>query len=164
MDDGNQQKPYRKNVAAFVLNEQGKILTCRRSDNSSAWQLPQGGVKEGEELRLAMLRELEEEIGTNEVDILGILDQPIRYDWPAHLHHRGYQGQEQHYFLLKLRAAATIDLHADVNAEFDYAEWLSANEFLNRLDGFKATAYTQALCRLMQLFPGTIFEDTSRFP
>jgi putative (di)nucleoside polyphosphate hydrolase len=163
MDGNKQEKPYRRNVAAFVLNEEGKILTCRRSDNPNNWQLPQGGVKEAEALDAAMLRELKEEIGTSEVDVLYMLDQPIRYAWPVHLHQRGYQGQEQHYFLVRLREAAAINLHADDNAEFDYAEWLSANQFLNRLDGFKAAAYTQALRQLMQLFPGTIFEDQSGF-
>lgn len=158
MDGKEQEIPYRRNVAAFVLNEEGKILTCRRSDRHHAWQLPQGGVKEGEALDAALLRELKEEIGTAEVDILGMLENSIRYNWPEHLHHRGYRGQEQHYFLLRLRRDAVIDLHSDPDAEFDCSEWLSAREFLDRLDGFKASAYTEALQLLQELFPGTIFE------
>ena len=54
--------PYRQNVAIVVVNREGLILACRRSDAYQAWQLPQGGIEAGEEPEEAMWRELEEEI------------------------------------------------------------------------------------------------------
>jgi len=62
--------PYRPNVGAVLFNAAGLILIARRADMLNAegapggWQLPQGGVDAGEDLRVAVLRELEEEIGT----------------------------------------------------------------------------------------------------
>ena len=147
--------PYRKNVAVFVLNEEGKILACRRSDHLG-WQLPQGGVDDNETLEQAMYREVGEEIGTVEVKLLGNLEEPIRYEWPEHLHQRGFRGQEQYYFLVRLEPGAELDLQKDAHPEFDAVQWLSAEEFNGCLAGFKAEAYSCALSRLQRKYPGII--------
>ena len=146
-------KRYRPNVAAIVVNDQGQILACRRADKFHSWQLPQGGVNKGEDLQTAVLRELKEEIGTDDVDILGQLPEVICYDWPAGIRKGGYTGQEQSYFLLRLRSSAVIDLNSHRYAEFDEVEWLPIAEFLNRLDGFKAEAYTKAIRSACSLYP-----------
>ncbi len=154
----NQHQRYRKNVAAFVLNDKGQILACRRADQYHSWQLPQGGVDQGESLEQAVLRELKEEIGTDDVEIIDVLPQAIRYDWPPHVHRHGFCGQEQHYFLVRLKNSARITLEKDQTAEFDQTAWVGRREFLARLDGFKTSAYTDALQQLMARHPHTFAE------
>ncbi|MDT8267950.1 NUDIX domain-containing protein, partial [Roseomonas sp. DSM 102946] len=67
--------PYRPNVGAVLFNADGLVLVARRADQlhgeaaAGAWQLPQGGLDEGEEPRQAVLRELAEEIGTGKAEI-----------------------------------------------------------------------------------------------
>ncbi|MCB0324062.1 MAG: RNA pyrophosphohydrolase [Bdellovibrionales bacterium] len=152
-------KLFRRNVAIVVLNTEGHLLACRRSDRFHTWQLPQGGIEEGETEEAAMYRELREEIGTDLVDIIGRLEEPIRYDWPEHLYYRGYHGQEQSYFLVRLRPQAEICLETE-EPEFDCAEWVTVGEFFSRLDaGFKTDAYRQAIDELLLRYPGTVKED-----
>lgn len=147
---------FRKNVAIVVVNAEGLILAAERSDVPGAWQLPQGGIDEGEDEETAMFRELEEEIGTREVDILERLPEVIRYDWPESLYDRGYRGQEQTYFLVRLRPTARIDLTTHTKQEFSQIAWMNAEEFLKLVRGFKADAYRTAVSRFRVLLPGSI--------
>ncbi len=149
----NAEKKYRGNVAAIIVNGSGRLLACRRADEFHTWQLPQGGIDSGEHLEEAVLRELREEIGTDAADILFQLPHAIRYDWPEDFHSRGFHGQEQHYFLLRLKPAASINLNCQSIPEFDAYEWLTIEEFLPRLSDFKRQAYTQALRELQERFP-----------
>lgn len=152
-DSSRQEKRYRNNVAAVVVNGKGAILACRRIDLPDVWQFPQGGIDPGESAEKALLRELREEIGTDEVEILGRLPEPIIYDWPEAFFSRGYHGQRQTYYLVCLRTGATIDLNGSAEPEFASFEWLKPREFLARLRGFKKPAYEKALRGLSRLFP-----------
>lgn len=152
------QLPYRPNVAAVVLNHQGLILACRRADEFKSWQLPQGGVDDGETPEQALIRELREEIGVDELEVLGRLHTAIYYEWPEHLHARGYRGQEQWYFLARLKPGTCIILDAHEPPEFEAFEWLTAGDLLERVGDFKKAAYQRALEELTLLFPGVIAE------
>ena len=142
---------YRQNVAAFIIGQAGLILLCRRADKFRTWQLPQGGIDEGESPSEALHRELLEEIGTNDIEIVHQLEASIRYDWPKGLDRSKYLGQEQSYFLVRLNAE--IDLENASSDEFDKAKWIGASEFKKLDYGFKTQAYLQALEKLMLLFP-----------
>lgn len=146
------QKRYRKNVAAVVVNDKGQLLACQRSDEFATWQLPQGGIDAGESPEQAVLRELEEEIGTAAVALIGQLPHSIRYDWPKEFV-PGFQGQEQMYFLFRLNPNAQIDLNANPPIEFCAYRWVSVDEFLALTAGFKKEAYTAALLQLKETFP-----------
>lgn len=146
-------------MAIVVVNDQGKILACHRSDIKGAWQLPQGGVDEGESVEQAMYRELAEEIGTNDVSLIGQLPKALRYEWPEHLYSRGYRGQEQTYFLVHLNASATINLKTK-KPEFDKVEWLSMSKFLARVSGFKREVYQTALEQFQRLHPQTLKDES----
>ena len=150
---------YRPNVAAIVIDEIGHILACERSDFANAWQLPQGGIDSGERPIDAFYRELQEEIGTADVELLGQLPQPIRYQWPKELHKRGYCGQEQWYFLARINKTAIIDLNNHDLVEFATYEWVTASNFLSRCKGFKADAYKKAILEFSRQFPDTIKMD-----
>ncbi len=146
-------KGYRPNVAIVVVNKEGLILACRRSDGYKVWQFPQGGIEKGETVEEAMWRELEEEIGTCDVKLIGRLPGTITYDWPPHLHRRGHCGQEQTYFLVRLKKNAVINLDSHEDPEFDKTEWVNYDTFLERIEGFKADAYRLALEGLRELYP-----------
>lgn len=146
---------YRPNVGIFVLNAAGLILACERSDVANAWQIPQGGIDPEELMQNAMLRELEEEIGTRAVEILGSYPGAIRYEWPETLYSRGYRGQEQYYYLVRLDKSATLNFSSHTQ-EFSRSEWITSSEFLKRTNGFKADAYRKALLWFQESFPGLI--------
>jgi len=146
---------YRKNVAAIILDKDGRILLCRRSDHFKNWQLPQGGIDKGEDALTAVMRELEEEIGTNKFELIGKLEESVCYDWPKELHSRGFIGQEQWYFLFRDTGSANIQLPSE---EFDAMKWVSKSEFLKEANSFKAEAYKEAIEKFIELFPSTIYE------
>ncbi len=151
---------YRRNVAIVVINDEGQLLACHRNDSTGIWQIPQGGVDEGESDEQAMFRELEEEIGTQEVHLIGQLKALIQYDWPDELiKRRGFHGQIQRYFLVRLKKKAKINLsHPNHKAEFDQCQWLSVSEFLDRVAGFKRRPYEEALLALQREFPDTLLD------
>ena len=82
------QKKYRPNVAAVILSSsypfKCEILVAKRVDMDDIWQFPQGGIDKGETPKEAILRELKEEIGTNDVEILSAYPSWLSYDFPKH--------------------------------------------------------------------------------
>ena len=103
--------PYRPNVGAVLFNRNGLIFVARRADMPNAegpaggWQLPQGGIDEGEDPGAAVLRELEEEIGTRKAVVIGEHPDWLTYDLPPDLlgiAWRGqYRGQRQRWFAMR---------------------------------------------------------------
>ena len=158
MTTARAKKGYRENVAAVVLNSAGLILACERSDLDGAWQFPQGGIDKGEAPGKALLRELQAEIGTSNVEILARLPHSLRYDFPPEIDDRPHRGQEQTYFLVRLNPSATISLTAHDHPEFKRTEWVTASEFLRRLTGFKSAVYSTALREFQRQCPGVIAE------
>ncbi|MDD2943616.1 MAG: RNA pyrophosphohydrolase [bacterium] len=148
---------YRKNVAAFIINNNGEILTCERCDYPGCWQLPQGGIDEGESVEDALWRELMEEIGTNSAQILDALIPPLRYDWPDEIRKiRGFAGQEQFFYLLRLNDEAEIDFCTHDTQEFRSYQWLNSTEFAVTISGFKKDNYLMAMKMLTERNPGVL--------
>jgi putative (di)nucleoside polyphosphate hydrolase len=127
--------PYRPNVGAVVFNRAGLVLVARRADLPNAeapaggWQLPQGGIDEGEDPRGAILRELAEEIGTSRAEVIGEHDAWLTYDLPPELIGvalRGrYRGQRQRWFALRFTGVdSDIRLDLDPHPEFDAWRWV----------------------------------------
>ena len=121
--------PYRRGVGALLFNPAGEVLVARRTDTAEAWQFPQGGIDKGERPRVAVLRELAEEIGTDRAEIIAKSSQWYRYDLPAELLGRvwqgRYRGQEQRWFALRFLGHDTdIDLNASSHPEFDAWRWV----------------------------------------
>ena len=149
MDQLIHSKKYRPNVAAIVINANGLILACSRSDFPECWQLPQGGIEPGETPEQALRRELQEEIGVSSIEIIAKLPHLIRYDWPEEIrkNKNDFYGQEQHYFLVRLLDESEIRLDTHEELEFSSTEWLTSKTFLSRLTtaSFKKAAIEEAI-------------------
>ncbi len=144
--------PYRANVGAVLFNAAGKVLIARRADTpraevpASGWQLPQGGMDAGEDPRVAVLRELKEEIGTDKAEIIAEHPDWLTYDLPAHLIGvalRGkYRGQKQRWFALRFTGVdSDIRLDADDHPEFDDWRWADLTEIPDLIVPFKRPIY-----------------------
>src|SRR5258708_13932008 len=78
--------PYRPCVGIMLINREGLVFVGRRIDQTvEGWQMPQGGIDEGETPAEAALRELKEEAGTDKAEILREMDVWLTYDLPLHL-------------------------------------------------------------------------------
>ena len=98
--------PLRSGVGIIVLNKKNRIFVAKRIDNpKNFWQMPQGGIDEGEDYLSAAYRELEEETSITKVELIKELDGFITYLLPDHLlgiiWKGKYKGQKQKWFIMK---------------------------------------------------------------
>jgi len=149
MDD-NTKKNYRPNVAAIVLSAsyplKCEVFIASRVDVENAWQFPQGGIDKGETPKEALLRELKEEIGTNEIDIIAQHPNWISYDFPPAIAKKmaPYDGQRQKYYLVKLKKGAKVNINTEV-PEFSEYKFVPSNKLYEYITFFKRTVYKEIL-------------------
>jgi putative (di)nucleoside polyphosphate hydrolase len=138
--------PYRPCAGMMLLNARGEIFVGKRIDQTvEAWQMPQGGIDEGEDPAVAALRELEEEIGTRNVEIVGEYPGWLNYDLPDHLiglkWDGRYRGQTQKWFAMRfLGDDREIDLRTR-HEEFSEWKWVGADQLLKMIVPFKRPIY-----------------------
>ncbi len=141
--------PWRRGVGVVLFNRDGLVFVGRRIDTATpAWQMPQGGVDEGEDWEAAARRELREEIGTDHVRFIDRTEKPLRYDLPPELVGRvwggRYRGQEQHWFAARfLGRDADIRLDASPHPEFSQWRWMPLEETVARIVPFKRRLYAE---------------------
>ena len=138
--------PYRRNVGAVLFNDAGRVFLARRAGTPDAWQLPQGGIDDGEAPAAAVLRELEEEIGTSRATVLAEHDVWLSYDLPADLVGLAwggrYRGQTQRWFALRFTGTdADIALDRHAHQEFDAWRWGRLDELPSLAVAFKRPVY-----------------------
>lgn len=142
--------PYRPCVGITLFNRDKKIFVGERIDNPGSWQMPQGGIDEGETVEDAFFREMLEEIGTDEAEILKIMDRPLRYALPPHLLGRLWDGkwggQEQIWVAARFTGTdADINIFAHNPSEFQKWQWVGLNEVLNLIVPFKRDTYREVI-------------------
>jgi putative (di)nucleoside polyphosphate hydrolase len=141
--------PYRPCVGLCIFNRDGLVFVGERLDSSGAWQMPQGGVDEGEDTRTAVMREMLEEIGTDKADIIRIHDQTLKYDIPADVlaripWGRQYRGQEQTWVALRFTGVDhDIKLDAWDHPEFGRYQWVPLAEVPKLIVPFKIKTYEE---------------------
>lgn len=137
---------YRPNVGIMLINTDGLILLCERADIKGAWQMPQGGIEQGETVSDAGLRELWEETGikVDDKNVLGESKDWFIYDYPANaaaVKKYGFVGQRQKWLAVAFNGQDD-DINLSVyEQEFANFKWASAQEVLNSIVDFKRPVY-----------------------
>jgi putative (di)nucleoside polyphosphate hydrolase len=138
--------PYRPCVGMMLFNREGQIFVGKRIDQTlDAWQMPQGGIDKGETPPEASFRELEEEVGTRNAEILREHPDWLTYDLPAHLVGYAlqgkYRGQKQKWFALRfLGDDSEIDIKTK-HQEFSDWRWVPVSDLMRLIVPFKREIY-----------------------
>lgn len=142
--------PFRACVGIALFNRENKVFVGERVDNPGAWQMPQGGIDEGETTEEAFFRELREEVGTDKAEIIKILDEKLRYALPPHLLGRlwngKYGGQEQTWIAARFTGSdADIDIFGHRHPEFRAWQWVGLDQVLDLIVPFKRDTYRKVI-------------------
>ena len=146
----DKKKRYRPNVAAVILSSryplESEIFIAKRNDIKDSWQFPQGGIDEGETPKIALFRELKEEIGTNNFEIITEYPKWVSYDFPNIIAKKmyPYDGQIQKYFLVRLKPKAKINIKTK-HPEFDDYKFVKFDEIFDYVTYFKRPVYKEVL-------------------
>jgi putative (di)nucleoside polyphosphate hydrolase len=137
---------YRLGVGIMLINHDKKVFVGQRADRfSDAWQMPQGGIDEGEEPLAAALRELQEEVGTSSVDVIASTEDWVSYDLPIEIIHElwngQYRGQKQIWYLMRLKGGnEQINIATEV-PEFIQWKWVELEILPEVIVEFKKELY-----------------------
>ncbi|MDR6850208.1 putative (di)nucleoside polyphosphate hydrolase [Sphingomonas sp. BE270] len=144
--------PYRPCAGLMILNADGKVFVGQRIDAEvEAWQMPQGGIDDGEDAQTAAIRELGEETGIapDKVELIAIAPDELFYDLPEELVGKvwkgKWRGQRQRWFLYRfLGSDADIDI-ATAHQEFKDWTWVEPHTLPEVIVAFKKPLYEQVL-------------------
>ena len=138
--------PLRSGVGIVLLNKENKVFVAKRIDNpKNFWQMPQGGVDEGEDNLKAAFRELEEETSIKSVELIKELDGTLTYDLPDRLlgiiWKGKYKGQKQKWFLMRFTGNDNeININTS-NPEFLDWKWIEVGKITEIVVDFKKEVY-----------------------
>jgi putative (di)nucleoside polyphosphate hydrolase len=140
--------PLRSGVGIVVLNKDNKVFVAKRIDNpKNFWQMPQGGVDQGEDFLSAAYRELEEETSIKNVELIKELDGTITYELPDRLlgiiWKGKYKGQKQKWFLMRF-----VGKDEEINIktkkpEFLDWKWINLDQITEFVVDFKLHVYKE---------------------
>jgi putative (di)nucleoside polyphosphate hydrolase len=140
--------PYRSCVGVVLIDARGLVFAGQRIDSPSpAWQMPQGGIDDGEKPREAAYRELWEETGIPRdlVEFVGKTHGWVTYDLPPELLGRvwggKYRGQKQKWFLFRFKGTDADVQIATEHPEFSSWRWILADEMVQGIVPFKRAVY-----------------------
>ena len=148
MEDKFKNLPLRSGVGIVVLNKDNKVFVAKRIDNpKNFWQMPQGGVDDGENFLTAAYRELEEETSIKNVELISELEGTVTYNLPERLlgiiWKGKYKGQKQKWFLMRyLGRDDEIDIKTNKPEFLDW-KWVDLKEITRLVVDFKLHVYKE---------------------
>lgn len=145
-----QNLPYRLGVGITLFNNEGLVWVGRRIDTKNAWQMPQGGIEDDDSPAEAALRELEEEVGTANAELMAETRDWLTYDLPPPVLRRTwrgrFRGQKQKWFAARfLGDESEIDLNAHHSPEFEEWKWVPLQTLPRLIVRFKRPLYEQVV-------------------
>ena len=148
MDKNFSILPLRSGVGIVVLNKENKVFVAKRIDNpKNFWQMPQGGIDEGEDFLKAAYRELEEETSIKSVELIKELDGTITYELPDELlgiiWKGKYRGQKQKWFLMRFTGDDNEINIETKNPEFLDWKWIELDLITDLVVDFKHHVYKE---------------------
>ena len=148
--------PLRSGVGIVVLNKENKVFVAKRIDNpKNFWQMPQGGVDEGEDFLKAAYRELEEETSIKNVKLIKELDGTITYELPDRLlgliWKGKYRGQKQKWFLMRF-----VGMDNEINIKTKHPEflewkWVELDKITDLVVDFKLDVYKEIEGKILKI-------------
>ena len=138
--------PLRTGVGIIVLNKENKVFVARRIDNpKNLWQMPQGGVDDGENFLTAAFRELEEETSIKNVKLIEEINEELTYELPKNLLGKiwkgKYRGQKQKWFLMRyLGSDSEINIKTKKPEFLDW-KWVDIETITEEVVEFKLQVY-----------------------
>jgi len=148
MEEKFKNLPLRRGVGIVLLNQKNKVFVAKRIDNpKNFWQMPQGGVDDGEDFLTAAYRELEEETSVKNVELIQEIDGTTTYELPSHLLGiiwRGkYRGQKQKWFIMRyLGNDNEINIKTNKPEFLDW-KWIDINKITEVVVDFKLNVYKE---------------------
>ena len=140
---------FRQGVAAIIINDENKVLLCKRAhycksnEPEHRWQTPQGGIDDGEDVEVAIRREVSEEIGIKSIEILKRSKGKTRYYLPDWITTKSFEGQEHVWFLIKFTgddSEIDFETHPEQIEFCDY-NWVDPKDVVENIIDFKKEVY-----------------------
>ena len=143
-----QNLPLRNGVGIAVLNKENKIFVAKRIDNpADFWQMPQGGIDDGEDYFDAALRELKEETSIKTVELIKEVSNLTTYDLPDRLlgiiWKGKYKGQKQKWFIVKFKGEENEINIKTKHPEFLDWKWIDVKDLTTKVVDFKLHVYKE---------------------
>ena len=156
MNEKYKKLPLRRGVGIVLLNKENKVLVAKRIDNpKNFWQMPQGGIDEGEDFYHAALRELKEETSIISVKLIKEIENKFTYILPDHLigiiWKGKFKGQKQKWFVMKF-----VGNESEINIKTKYPEfldwkWINLEDLTEIAVNFKLEVYKQLKSELKKI-------------
>ena len=148
MKEKFQKLPLRNGVGIAVLNKENKIFVAKRIDNpADFWQMPQGGIDEGENYFDAALRELKEETSIKSVELVKEITKYTTYDLPDRrlgiIWKGKYKGQKQKWFIVKFNGEENEINIKTKHPEFLDWKWIDIKDLTTKVVDFKLHVYKE---------------------